>query len=132
MNHKEERENEAFENVSAKRFTLVDNDGKVCATLGTGVDGGPCLEFRDFQGKIRARFFVVNLRKPDESLPRLELLDKEGNLRVALDTDAAGTPVVSFFDHHKNHVRAQLFLREDGTPALEFHDKDSKVIWSAP
>lgn len=90
--------------VTARQFTMVDEDGKLRATLGmseSGVAGG--LWLYDESENVRANFY--------------SLLD--------------GTVGLSLFDNHGN-PRASLDMDADGASSLVLSDKDGKPIWTAP
>jgi hypothetical protein len=89
--------------VRAKRFEVVDDQGKRRAALGLTADGSPAFWLYDATGKTRVELHVL----PDGSTDLLLY-------------DAAG------------ERRAWLGLTPDGSPYLWLRDTAGKVIWHAP
>jgi len=99
---------EVAEVIVAKRFLVVDEDGKPRAALGP-VDGEPGLWLADKNGTYRA---ALNLLGGDSYL---RFTDKDGQLRAVLGevTEAGET-------------------RQRPVSSLVLFDKEANVIWSAP
>ena len=92
-------------------IVLVDEDQKICATLGSQEEG-PSLGLYDENGNIRA-----NLRLTKDG-PLLGLIDENGKLRVQLgkgQTKAPDGKVISYPES-----------------SLNLFGADGKVIWAAP
>ena len=88
--------------VRAKRFELVDSEGKVCATLALGEDGCPGLGLCDQEGRERATFS----------------LDRGGALYVTMRTKSGG-------------LLGILGFGTDWRLGLQLLDSHRQVIWAA-
>jgi len=88
--------------VRAKRFELVDSEGKVCATLALREDEMPGLSLYDREGQERATFAI----------------DTGGALHLAMRTKTGG-------------VLCSLRFGSDWRPGLQLVDGNYQVIWSA-
>lgn len=88
--------------VRAKRFELVDSEGKVCATLALGEDGCPGLGLCDREGHERATFS----------------LDRGGALYVTMRTKSGG-------------VFGTLGFGTDWRLGLQLLDGNHQVVWAA-
>jgi len=89
--------------IKARRFVVVDAQGKLRALLGVGDDGTPELSMSDVQGKPRASLHVAADGRPTLGM-----------------SDAQGKP------------RAVLGVAADGAPRLGMFDAQERKIWSAP
>ncbi len=116
---------EVPEVIRAKRFELVDADGRVRAALGLG-RGQPVLAFADTGGKAR-----VLLALSDDGTPGLGLADGDGEVRAVLRVRGDGSPSLELREEHEQ-TRATLEVSGDGDAMLRLFDKDGEAIWSAP
>lgn len=89
--------------VTAQKFEVVDESGKVRAVLGLGEEGRPLLSFTDMNGSNRAALFVGQ----------------------------GESPGLALFDANKES-RVGLFLVAGGEPTLEFYDANGRVLFSRP
>ena len=89
--------------VRARRFELVDSEGKVRAALAVDEEGVPGLALSDGDGNVRAALILGR-----EGIPRLNLLSKTGT------------------------VRASLGFGSDWKVQLVLTDANLQAIWSAP
>lgn len=105
--------------VRAKRFEVVDEDGRVLAILGVTTEGEAGLGLADRQGKVRASF-VINDKEP-----RLAFFDSRGKLRGMLGADSGGQPTLGFFDR-KERSRLSLSTDKDGDPQIGFIRSDGE------
>ena len=106
--------------VRARSFVLVDEDGKTRGALKAGKEG-PVLKLADETGKSRAMLGV------DKNGPKLILRDESGKVRVWLVAGRDG-PKLNLYD--ENGVeRAVLNIDKDG---LRLCDANGKVYWAAP
>jgi len=110
------------EDVRAKRFTLLDENGRPRAALGM-TEMGPHLTMRDENGKIRAALLV------NEKGTLLSMRDENDKLRAALGVNEKGT-LLSMSDEN-DKLRFSLSVDEDG-PFLGMRDENGKVTWRAP
>ena len=60
---------------------------------------------------------------------KLEILDQGGRPRAVLDA-VGEAPCLQLVDEHRN-ARAMFGTRADGSPVLDFLDRDGNVTWSA-
>jgi hypothetical protein len=88
--------------VKAKRFELVDSEGKVRAALALHEDGSPGLCLCDEEGRVRATLLLDR-----HGLPRLSVLSTAG------------------------HVNAALAFGAEWKTELVLTDTNEQVIWSA-
>ena len=88
--------------VRAKRFELVDSEGKVCATLALDEDGCPGLHLCDREGHERAEL----------------ALDMDGALHLTMRTKSGG-------------VFGILGFGTDWRLGLQLFDGNRQVIWAA-
>jgi len=110
------------EEVRAKRFVLVDEEGRERAALEM-IEDVPMLSLRNAAGNIRAALSV------DADETGLGLCDAAGNIRATLSVDADG-PMLSLADETAT-PRAALGVDTDG-PRIVFSDAAGKPIWGAP
>jgi hypothetical protein len=89
--------------LKAEKFELVDEGGHEHASLAIGADGTPSMVLYDVDHSVR---LVV------------ELMAK-GNARV-------------FFSDQNGKIRHVLGTAEDGSPFIQFRDRERNVVWSAP
>ena len=136
----------AAEVVKAKRFEVVDAQGRVRAALGFTEDGKQVLNLSDEAENVRA-----SLRLAPDGSPVLGMRDAAGKAQIMLAmtkegqmlgmSDGAGNLQAQLFAqsdgqsalilHDQNNPRAILALESDG-PSLKLYDKDGKVAWKAP
>ena len=108
--------------VRARKFVLVDGDGKTRALLTVDEDG-PRLGLTDESGKARAELRVA------KNGPTLNLSDKNGNARAGLSVLKDG-PVLDL-DKGSGKTRALLTV-EEGGPGMRLYGENDKILWSAP
>jgi hypothetical protein len=117
----------AADELSARRLTIVDDQGRVRATLGTAADGSVELRLHDADARTRAELAVaasgaasVTLRAPSGEVGSVLAVGPEGDTRLHLHGDAA----VSLHDSD-GQARAALGLdQNDGTATLSYADAD--------
>jgi hypothetical protein len=107
------------------RLSLLDENGKSRARLAVGKDG-PRLSLRDANGKTRARLSVAEF---SSGQPGLCLFDENGKERVMLDMTKDGLGL-RLADGNGN-TRAELALYKDRA-SMVLYDENEKVIWSTP
>jgi hypothetical protein len=112
--------------VTAKRFRLVDDQGRGRAALGFDEGGDPSLRLYDAAGKDRACLAISG-----GVSPQLGLFDAKGKMRAFLWLLADGSPALWLCDAAGNE-RACLSLTADGSPRLERIDAAGKMLWPAP
>lgn len=90
--------------VQAKRFVLVDENGKIRGIFDAMENNGnPTFLLQDKNGTPRADLLLLK-----DGSPALRMWDKAGNGRVIVT------------------------LKPDGSPDLRMFDKKEKVLWKAP
>jgi hypothetical protein len=117
----ERKELDAAEEIRARSFVLVDQQGGVLARLGSLPQGGPGLGIYD-QGRKSRLLLTV---EPDGS-SGLRLFGREGQGSIMLAVGANGAPSLRLLDQHWR-VRASLAAWPDGSPYLELIDKDGQA-----
>jgi hypothetical protein len=119
--------------IRARRFTLVDDKGKVRGILGFSAIGSPTLLLFDnpiltlFDSERRPRVRLAG----DLVKSGLRLYAKDGAPLVDLYIESGEWPRLALFDNSRRR-RAALQVLPDGSPRLTLRDKDGKVIWSTP
>jgi len=103
--------------IKAKRFEVVDKDGKRRAELSLIV-GEPFLRLNDKRGQYRVELGVV-------SGGYIGLVDQNSMIRVGLGLGKDGEPGLSLYDKN-GKGRAALRLNENGEPGLRLNDKNGK------
>lgn len=103
---------------------LLDRDGETRITLSLSQNGSPGMFLSDRKGKSRVGLSLQN------GNPFLRFSDQMGESRVSLSLHD-GSSLLTFLDK-SGDPRFIVGLSQDGSPSLIFHDKDSRVIWSAP
>lgn len=119
--------------VRARRFTLVDNKGKVRGIFGFSAIGSPVLFLFDdatitlFDSERRPRARLAGgLVKSG-----LRLYAKDGAPLADLYIEGGEWPRLSLFDK-SGRRRAVLQVLPDESPGLILRGKDGKAIWKAP
>lgn len=108
--------------IRAERFEVVDRDGKLRATLGTGSTGAPGLVLSDGlvlidnNGQPRA-----NLGLAADGAPGLMLYDPGLRYRIALDVAPDGAPALALASK-EGRTRAELVVPSEGGPSLILYD----------
>ena len=104
----------AEEVIRAKRFEVVDGEGRPRVVLGTqGQTAG--LVLLDGNGQS-----VAELAVNDEmGSTTLSLYDLRGSVRASLDLDPEGSPTLSLYDM-AGEPRLSLGVAEENTPVLDF------------
>jgi hypothetical protein len=119
--------------VRARRFTLVDDKGKIQGFLGFSAIGSPTLFLLDnptvtlFDSERRPRVQLSG----GVVKSGLRLYAKDGDPLVDLYIEGGEWPRLSLYDKSKRR-RVALEVLPDGSPDLTLRDKDRKVIWKAP
>lgn len=108
--------------IAAKRFVLLDADGKIRAQLGVLADGGAGLAVYDSDRSPRACLTVGG-----DGRVSFDLYDKADR-----PPEAVGVGGELRFADQGMKVRARLDLDADGSVALILLGADGKIIWSAP
>lgn len=119
--------------IRARRFTLVNDEGKIRGFLGFSAIGSPTLflfdnptvTLFDSERRPRARLTGGSIESG------LRLYGKDGNPVIDLYAESGEWPRVSLFDKSQRR-RAVLQVLPDGSPRSEFRDTGGKIIWSAP
>ncbi len=135
-----------IESLKAKEIAIVDDDGKTKLVLGTAVTGSGFFALYDSKGKER-----VQLGANENGDAGAWISDGDGMSRMSLLTNSAGLPSLNLYDS-KDKKRLQLYENngghaglglidrddkwrmvlttspDDGTPSLEFKDKNKSVI----
>jgi len=114
--------------VRAKRFVLIDDDGDCRASLGFGP--GVMVHGRSepgFESAILNLFAKSNdtritLMVMHDGRPGMMLIGKDGKSRMTARLLPDGNPVVWFIDD-KNKDRLKLSLEADGKPSIVFKDQ---------
>jgi hypothetical protein len=117
----ERKELEAAEEIRARSFVLVNQQGEVLARLGSLPQGGPGLGIYDQGRKNR----LLLAAEPDGS-SGLRLFGRDGQGSIMLAVGANGAPSLRLLDHNWR-VRASLATWPDGSPYLELADKDGQA-----
>jgi hypothetical protein len=112
---------EAAEEIRARSFVLVDNQGGVLARLGPLPQGGSGLGVYDQGGKSR---LLLTAEPHGPSGLRLFGTDGQGSIMLAVGTN--GAPSLRLLDQNWR-VRASLAMWPDGSPYLELVDKDGQA-----
>ena len=110
-----------LEEVQARAFVLVDQQGTVLARLAPLPQGGPGLGVFD-QGR-KSRLLLT--AEPDGS-SGLRLFGRDGKGSIMLAVGANGAPSLRLLDQNWR-VRASLGTWPDGSPYLELVDKDGQA-----
>lgn len=119
--------------VRARRFTLVDDEGKIQGFLGFSAVGlptlflfdDPTLTLFDAERRPRMRLAAGSVESG------IRLYAKGGNPLADVDIESGEWPRVSLYDK-AGMRRVALQVLPDGSPGLELRDKDGKVTWKAP
>lgn len=105
-----------LEEVKARRFTLVDENGKPRATL-TMLTEGPCLSLLDENGKKRAGLGVL------KDGPGFSFYDENGKQRARLGVEKDGACLSLFDANDKPRVALTMFHDH---PCLGLLDENGK------
>lgn len=109
-------ETTVVDEVRAKRLVLVDDNNKPTALFGV-VDGGVRLELNDRQGELR-----VLLTISEDGRPVLALLGSHGKGGIALGLASDGSSGLEISDQ-QGQVRSELTTTADGVTRLAVLDK---------
>jgi len=115
---------DVVDEVRARKFTLVDVNGKERAMLDMTEDG-PVLRLYDEIAKVCAE---LNAAKTG---PTLRLYDENGKSRAGLTVTKDGIPGLAMIDEN-DKSRVVLCVTKDGMPELAMFDENGKSIWKAP
>ena len=132
--------------IEAKRFVLVDDQGKMRAELGYDKNGAPALLIYDEEGKplVGVEGFpdggMISVQSPGESPTSVTLAaskqttflrieDAPSSPRIHVATGENG-PVIAVLAE-KKQFRIALGL-EDGTPTLKMKNADGKELITKP
>lgn len=107
--------------VTAKKFTLVDDQGKTKAVLAVE-DEGPIFVLHNQAGKPVVQLQVPKI--PDK--PSLYFLDAEGRQQMELALTPGG-PVLHFSD--QSGVRARIATNELNAPLAAIYDDAGKKLF---
>jgi hypothetical protein len=99
--------------VRARKFTVVDEDGKTAAELGTR-NGVSYLSFYDAHYKSKAQIVVSNAEGP-----KIILFDKDQNQRALLEVTETPELVL----HSSDHQVRVLLTADDDTSVFWLKDK---------
>jgi hypothetical protein len=117
----ERKDIEAAQEIRARAFVLVDQQGGVLARLGPLPQGGPGLGVYDQGGKNR----LLLMAEP-HGPTGLRLFGRDGQGSIMLGVGANGAPSLRLLDQNWR-VRASLAAWPDGSPYLELVDKDGQA-----
>ena len=123
--------------IRAKRFVVVDDEGNCRATLGLSpgafADGGPVPECDSAVLSLRSRNCKagITLEVMHYGLPRLMFEGEDGKTRLAAGLLPDGSPCLWFVDKdHKDRLR--ILLDAEGKPRFLSKDKEGKETALAP
>ncbi len=85
----------AAEVTRARRFELVDSEGRVRATLGLDEEGSPAVCLCDEEGNVRGGLCITS-----EGVPQLRMMTAAGGLRAALGFGTSWRPGLVLTDRH--------------------------------
>ncbi len=123
--------------VRAKRFVLVDDDGDCRASLGfipgRKVHGRsvPGFESAVLSLFAKSNKTAITLMVMHDGRPAMMLNGKDGKSRIMARLLPDGNPAVWFMDDDKKD-RLKLSLEADGRPSILFKDKDGRETNSLP
>jgi len=104
-------------------INIVNQDGKVRATLGLWDGEHPSLILGDAQCNRRASFAVYGKERTG-----ITFYGEDCKRRVALEVEAHDVPSFVLRDH-RDTPRAQIRLNQDGSPLIRLFDSNGKSIW---
>jgi hypothetical protein len=120
--------------ITAHQFDVVDDSGKVRATMGMG-EGAPGVKLSDAQGKVRAEWVL------DTGGAGFVLYDAEGNPHEALNVTPEGEPTMWLsnaegFELHLGGLALAMpstgATQHTSAASIVMLGKDKKLIWRAP
>ncbi len=115
----------AQQTVEARKFVLIDANGKPLAELGATREGSG-LVLMDSTGKPRAALVVTGAGQPG-----LKLYDRSGVVRAALIVADDGHAGLALYDTASRN-RAALATNPDGASALMLFDRDGRLVGVLP
>ena len=107
--------------VRAQKFELIDENGRLCASLGLTKDGSPSFVLQDASGTARVEVLLAS-----DGCPVVVIRDKNGKSRAALTASPAGNAGLVFLDKDEKE-KASFGLDFDGTPKLDVRDNQGKA-----
>ena len=107
------------------KLVLFDNSGKARAGLSLATDGSPSLTLHDGEEQPRAGFSLESDRV------YLSLHGKGGKGSAGLAVGSDGSVILLLRDREEKE-RVGVTVTPSGVPAMEFLNKDGRVIWKAP
>lgn len=118
-------EQQVSNEILARRFVLVDQDGRRRAGLGIA-DGAAILSLIDATGVPRAAFGAAA-----NGAPSLTLFDDRARAAVTLRLTADRASGI-LLDDEAGRTRAALGLLPDGSPILALADADGSPLFAQP
>lgn len=116
----------AMAEVRARKFVLVDLNGKTRAFMDTSKDEISGLHLTDEKGNTRAL-----LGTDSDGTPRYHMFDDKGRLRLIVFTYKNGSSGLTLLDDTGN-IRTLLEAGKDGKSELLLVDDKGKTIFEAP
>lgn len=92
------------EMVRAKKFELVDSEGRVRALFEMTQEDEPRVVFADREGKVQAILGVEPVPRYRDGIPALRLFDRKGKKRLDIDLNIEGDPEISLHNQNGAHI----------------------------
>jgi hypothetical protein len=105
--------------VTAREFRLVDNNGKIKATMSTDREGNPGILLFDQSGNRRLQIDSY------QDVPSLMLFGPQGERRAYYGMNADGSSLVQMLDENQN-VSAEMNMNYSNG-AFQFQDRSGQV-----
>lgn len=112
--------------ISTSALNIVNNEGKVRASLSLWDGEHPALIMGDEQCDRRASFAVYGKERTG-----LTLYGEDCKRRVALEVQSDDLPTFVLRDH-LDTPRVQIVLNKDGSPLVRLFDANGKAVWEKP
>lgn len=109
---------------------LMDESGRVRASLGLAVDGAPSLTLTDENEKLSASILFSKWWGDNRS-PVFLVADGNTKASAALNMSPDGMAGLRLMDKNAR-VRATLTLAQDGSPEIFFMNEEGKITWHEP
>lgn len=130
--------------VQAKRFELVDDDGRVRGEMAVGSDGPILALFNRHEAPQWSAFVSddgssdlyfsdplsrlrLSVSMGSDGTPELALNDENGDLRLSISMESDGTPNLVMRDQNGN-IRLSAWLYDDGVPSIDLWDENGNAI----
>ncbi len=122
----EEAKFQAAAPIYTSAINIVDQEGKIRASLGLWDGNHPALVLGDDQCDRRASLAVYGKERTG-----LTLYGEDCKRRVALEVQYDDLPTFVLRDH-RDHPRVQVLLNRDGSPLVRLFDDEGKALWEKP